>query len=547
MDKVKPFVHCLNPVRIVNKYTGEPVITSCGKCPACMLHKSSTMSLRCQLESTTKRFCMFVTLTYDNDHLPMALPVYYVNDKGIECVRVVDGDIILSDIEMPHYKFRRLLAKFNLDGKIPYLFYRHIQLFMKRFRKHLDLCNHRYHQGYLNRLYREVISPRVQKEKEKKLLKSILDKIKYHNEKQVEKIRYYAVGELGPVHFRPHWHLLIWFDEQETLSYFAESLRKSWTFGRIDYSMSRGDASSYCASYVNSSVSIPSIYKSKEIRPKQFHSSLLGCSVFKTERKALFQDDPRAITKRSIPLNGVNTDVSMWRSLKTRIMPLCKGFASKSRHERLYAYTLYAKVRNWTKETSPYRQAQRLTTFILGNGFTSEYPYKHYPPIVREEFQSILDYFHYSTHIVELSLYGTPMVKYGDKYEVKEDIEQYLFNSIYHELYVSKRFVELCQSDKTSDQVLEAIERFYSVLDYENLKQMYQQQEQYADMELLSPHTLMFMYNNTNTDFVTFDGSTIKDILLEQPLYKTYHSVIIERFERSIKHKKLNDKNKIFL
>lgn len=545
MDKVKPFVQCLHPIRIFNKYTGEPIITSCGKCPACMLHKSSTMSLRCQLESITKRFCMFVTLTYDNDHLPMAEPFYYVNELGRECVRVMADDVILSDTEIPHYKFKRLLAKFNLDGKIPYLYYRHIQLFMKRFRKHLDLCNQRYHKGYLSRLYREVISKRVQDEP--KLLKSTLKKIKFHNEKQVEKIRYYAVGELGPVHFRPHWHLLIWFDDQETLAYFAESLRKSWTYGRIDYSMSRGDASSYCASYVNSSVSIPSIYKSKEIRPKQFHSSMLGCNVFKTERKALFEDDPRTIIARSIPLNGVDTEVSMWRSLKARFMPLCKGFAFKSRHERLYAYTLYAKVRNWTKEASPYRQAKQLTEFILSHGFTSEYTYEYFPPIIREELQNILNYFLNSTHIVELSLYGTPMVRYGDKYEVKEDIEQYLFNSIYNELYVSKLFYELCQSDKTSDQVLDAIERFYSVLDYENLKLMYQQQEQYADMELLSPHTMMFMYNNTNTDFTTFDGSTIKDILLEQPLYKTYHSVIIERFERSIKHKKLNDKNKIFL
>lgn len=545
MDKVKPFVQCLHPVRIVNKYTGEPIIIPCGKCPACMLHKSSTMSLRCQLESTTKRYCMFVTLTYDNDHLPMAVPYYYVNDLGRECVRVMSDDEILSDIEIPHYKFNRLLAKFNLDGKIPYLYYRHIQLFMKRFRKHLDLCNKRYHQGYLNRLYREVISKRVQDEP--KLLKSTLNKIKFHNEKQVEKIRYYAVGELGPVHFRPHWHLLIWFDDQETLAYFAESLRKSWTSGRIDYSMSRGDASSYCASYVNSSVSLPPIYQSKEIRPKQFHSSMLGCNVFKTERKALFENDPRAITKRSIPLNGVDTEVSMWRSLKARFMPLCKGFARKSRHERLYAYTLYAKVRRWTKETSPYCQARNLTKFILANGFTSEYPYKYYPPIIDDEFQNILNYFLHSTHIVELSLYGTPMVKYGERYKVIEDIEQYLFNSIYHELYVSKLFYELCQSDKTSDQVLDVIERFYSVLEYENLKLMYQQQELYADMQLLSPHTLMFMYNNTNTDFCTFDGSTIKDILLEQPLYKTYHSVIIERFERSIKHKKLNDKNKIFL
>lgn len=58
-----------------------------------------------------------------------------------------------------------LQQKFNLCGSIPYLRKTDLQLFLKRFRYYVT----------------------------KRLPK--------------EKVRYYAVGEYGPVHFRPHYHL----------------------------------------------------------------------------------------------------------------------------------------------------------------------------------------------------------------------------------------------------------------------------------------------------------------------------------------------------
>ena len=67
-----------------------------------------------------------------------------------------------------------------------------------------------------------------------------------------ETLHFYAVGEYGPVHFRPHYHLLLFTNSEEVSQVLRYCHDKSWTFGRSDFQRSAGGASSYVASYVNS-------------------------------------------------------------------------------------------------------------------------------------------------------------------------------------------------------------------------------------------------------------------------------------------------------
>lgn len=48
----------------------EPLLLPCGKCDACLLKRASDWSLRCQHEALYHKDIMFLTLTYDNEHLP---------------------------------------------------------------------------------------------------------------------------------------------------------------------------------------------------------------------------------------------------------------------------------------------------------------------------------------------------------------------------------------------------------------------------------------------------------------------------------------------
>lgn len=547
MDKVKPFINCLHPRRVLNPYTKEYVLIECGKCKACMLKKASSMSLKCQLESLSHKFCMFVTLTFDNDNIPLAFPYLYSDVSG-EQVRLDSCFVsrpceVLNDIYCSHDQVRKLQNKFNLGGFIPFLDYSDIQLFMKRFRRSLERANKRYYKNRIKILKKELNHDRVQKNEKHKT--NLEQKIKDYElkAKAAEKIRYYCCGELGPVHFRPHWHILFWFDEQTTLSYFAESLRKSWTYGRVDYSLSRGSCASYCASYVNSFVSVPEILKSKAISPKQFHSTSLGCQVFSCESKEIYKQAAKRTIRRSCSLNGVNTDVFMWRSLKAKIMPKCKGFDVKSLYERIYSYTIYDKIRSWTGETSPYKQAKIIQYYYHECGLFGDEWYHTFPPQIYDEIKDQLLYLMQSIGISDLSC--------PDNIKDKSVLDSYqtIFNTIYNELRVSKQFIEIRNRLQCSTvDLIHYIDKFYKDLDYECVKLQYMQQIDYLDNDLISPKLIKYMYVNPPTFIANPDhpNYALHDVELSK-LWMIFTTDVNDRYEKSIKHKRQNDANQIFL
>ena len=77
-----------------------------------------------------------------------------------------------------------------------------------------------------------------------------------------ETLHFYAVGEYGPIHFRPHFHLLLFTDLDEVAEVLRECHYKSWRLGRSDFQRSAGGSASYVASYVNSLSSAPLLYRS---------------------------------------------------------------------------------------------------------------------------------------------------------------------------------------------------------------------------------------------------------------------------------------------
>ena len=222
MALFNPFCKCLNPQRIVNPYTHECMTVPCGKCKACILAKNSRYAFQCDLESYCSMYTVFVTLTYAPNYLPVATPMYLGDntDFGLLCrYDLVDFETgeSLGVFESESSQLELLQQKFNLCGSIPYLRKTDLQLFLKRFRYYVT----------------------------KRLPK--------------EKVRYYAVGEYGPVHFRPHYHLLLFLNSKEVLQICPEAVSEAWPFGRIDVQVSEGKCSSYVAGYVNSSVFSPTL------------------------------------------------------------------------------------------------------------------------------------------------------------------------------------------------------------------------------------------------------------------------------------------------
>lgn len=286
-DLLKAADHCQHRSFITNRYTGQRIAVDCGQCDYCIHNKAKKASMRVKTAGSAFRYSYFVTLTYDNEHIPLMRCDVLHNEY--EDVLSISGDKVFGyerhsyapvseyqpentsllchifftqvqgtvpyDRELKEYApvkdnwflsmdaIRSFIRKtqsvdnsvypaagqYGLGNLIPFLNYVDVQNYIKRLRKHLH---------------------------------SVLG--------TYETLHFYVVGEYGPVHFRPHYHILLFTNSKEVSEVLRQCHDKSWKLGRSDFQIARGGASSYVASYVNSLSSAPLLYRScRAFRPRQ--------------------------------------------------------------------------------------------------------------------------------------------------------------------------------------------------------------------------------------------------------------------------------------
>lgn len=287
-DLLKAADHCQHRSFITNRYTGRRIAVDCGQCDYCIHKRAQKASMRVKTAGSAFKFSYFVTLTYDNEHVPLMncevlhseyedalsisgdkvfgyekhsyIPVSEyscsdsshlrhifftqvqgtvpynressqyepVKDNWFLSMDAIRSFIAKTKSATPYGKEGELSARYG-DNLIPYLNYVDVQNYIKRLRKHL---------------------------------KTVLG--------SYETLHFYAVGEYGPVHFRPHYHILLFTNSEQVSKVLRQCHDKSWKLGRSDFQIARGGASSYVASYVNSLSSAPLLYRScRAFRPRQ--------------------------------------------------------------------------------------------------------------------------------------------------------------------------------------------------------------------------------------------------------------------------------------
>ena len=275
-DLLKAADHCQHRSFITNRYTGQRIAVDCGQCDYCIYKRAQKASMRVKTAGSAFKYSYFVTLTYDNEHIPLMkcdvlhseyedalsisgdkvfgyerhsyIPVsdYQPEDSSLlrhifftqvqgtvpfdreikEYVPVKDNwflsmDAIRSFIQKTQSVDNSVYPaaeKYGLGNLIPFLNYVDVQNYIKRLRKHLKTSLGSY-----------------------------------------ESLHFYAVGEYGPVHFRPHYHILLFTNSEQVSKVLRQCHNKSWKLGRSDFQLARGGAASYVASYVNSLSAAPSI------------------------------------------------------------------------------------------------------------------------------------------------------------------------------------------------------------------------------------------------------------------------------------------------
>lgn len=306
--------NCLHPRSIVT-IRGEVIKVRCGHCEACTNMSSLTYTTQCELESQSHRYCMFVTLTYDNQNVPLVRPVYRksvlsflpasprLHAHFATCDRpsfAIAPAVHLDRTTLGMYFSKFALPEY-LDGLIPVLDKVDVQHFLKRLRY---------------RIYKTTN----------------------------EKIRYFACGEYGPVHFRPHYHLQLWFDNPETLAYMGKAISSSWKFGRVDYSLSKGSTSSYVAAYSNSVSSRSRLHGVKYLRPFVLHSTRLFGSIYKSASTALLETTYDELARTSYNRRGRLRTLPPLLAFENQFFGRCVNYDTQNHQQRLVCYCYARKV-----------------------------------------------------------------------------------------------------------------------------------------------------------------------------------------------------------
>lgn len=502
-----PFVRCLHPRKVYNPYVRKTFMTGCGCCKACLLNRTRKMSLQCSIEEQSYKYTMFVTLTYSNANVPLAsfIPSYteYYDDFG-KLQRLSDGYFvvnetvrlcksspkkgdILSHVPYNDFQLSNLQRKFNLGGFVPYVSLYDYQLFLKRFRKSLT---------------------------------------KYTD----EKIRFYGVSEYGPVHFRPHFHFLFFFNKKETFEAFSKCLSKSWKYGRIDSSLSRSKCSSYVAGYVNSRVNLPRIFEARALRPFSSHSIRFAQGFLQDEKAKIYENGPEYFSELCTQVGSRYVTFMPWRSLASYYFPKCRKFSEFSTDELYAAYTVLLRAQSEYGRNKSLKELARL--IADDDAFTTT------------------------------SSYFANFVKPRPFDDYRKDVD-----TIYHDLLLSRHFLYfVCDCNLSYLHIRAMIHKivdYYKYVEYQQLIKWYENMELYSkeygssslllfyDFDYGSDSHLFLNWLSTNdsyTDSLGIHYPFLSDFdLSSNELYQAYRASVVRDFDKSIKHKKLNDMNKLFI
>lgn len=520
-----PFAPCLHPVKLRNPYTGEIILVPCGKCQACLLKKSQTRTLRLQCEAKAHKYCLFVTLTYDNDSIPrVGLEHSIMSRKGLEnhfdlrvqqvgrffepdTLKDFDGYLSIGnffskvqDLQSYTMLMRKKQRLPDTQPGIAVLCKRDVQLFLKRLRKYV-----------------------------------------FKNTQ--ERLRYFLCGEYGPQTFRPHYHFLLFFSDERTYDllmprrlpsdtqedwYRKQHSFPCWKYGRCDTQLA-SDAASYVSSYINSSCSLPEVLKVSSVRPFCLHSNYLGENVLESQSEKIYWKASYGALKACVELGGKSVELPPFKSYYSRLFPLCRGYASKSPEERLVSYTLASKAIEYFGEgISLFAAARQITSSIYHYCDKPSSGYYDYDPSV----VGLLRLFR--SEFPETAGFSFSLRR--DSFEDDERFEK-ICRSVYLGLLVSKRFLNIARTFNIDHVVLvRIIDQFYKSRDYELLRSFYESQERSFSFDEFA-----LWYDNFTVELQNFD------LLSRSPKYVNYRASVLKRFDDSVKHKKLNDANRIFL
>lgn len=503
---------CEHPQRIYNRYLDEMVTVPCGTCKTCQLNKSAKYSRLCSIEESYYKYCYFVTLTYSPEHLPVCRLVEVVHKDDLAMYRDKFGSFVFNDdCADDRYVTYRLVADskdrpeygndmYSFPGIYP------MNSFALEFPSHInkffDKCN-------LGGYRCSYLCPSDLQKFLKRLRKNVS---KYTD----SKIRYYACGEYGPEHYRCHWHLLLYFDDRKISENIIEDVRKSWKYGRVDISASRGKTASYVAGYVTNPSTLPAPLASRELRPRNYHSFCFGFKAFEQDKEAIYEKGLEYFNEKVHCLIGKYSTIQCPDRLRHYLFPRCAGYARKTYEELLRSYTIFQDCKSFFPLSTRKEIVDTISYFLLG-----VYDLDLVDSVAFRDF-----IYFFRSHINVFETPAAPALDY----------EGYIYRLVYCIVHTSEHFLNFVCDGKNEliHTRLKQIIKFYEDMKYVQLRNWYQAQEEYGAF---------------CDDFDLFYDSSLDKDDSELRKNSVYNYVLNQnyiRFGRSVKTKRQNDVNGYF-
>ena len=333
-DLLKAVDHCQHRSFITNKYTGARIAVDCGQCDYCIHKKAKKASMRVKTAGSAFKFSFFITLTYDNEHIPLML--CKVLHSEYEDVVGISGDIHFGD----EYHYYIPVSEYQCDDSsaLRHIFFQQVQgtvPFDREIKEYVPVNDNWFLsmdaiRSFISKAQavdktdypasaqygRDNLIPFLNYVDVQNYIKR-LRKYLFQQLGSYETLHFYAVGEYGPVHFRPHYHILLFTDSDRVAEVLRYCHDKSWKFGRSDFQRSAGGSASYVSSYVNSLVSAPLLYRScRAFKPR----SRASIGFFEKGCDFVEDEDPYAQIEQKID-SVVNGRVYNFNGVSVRSTP----------------------------------------------------------------------------------------------------------------------------------------------------------------------------------------------------------------------------------
>lgn len=570
-DKVRNFFNrCEHPRIIKNKYTGEPVYVECGVCPHCLISRSDAKRNLCDYEKWNRKYCYFVTLTYNSQYVPkMALlPIEdyefdYPIGNNWPAVRSQLLTRMLLDPRVKKQDNGQDINMFTCKVNYPYIDEHLKNIYAScavstEFRKNykpkyasparpyilrtIPRVSKLHNFGDVQREELVWISPeKVEMLKKKSKcegndnafpqFKGLLKYVNYRDYQlfakrfrkylftkigSYEKISSYVVSEYSPRTFRPHFHILFFFDSDKVAENIRQAVFQSWRLGRVDTQLARDSAGSYVSGYLNSLVSLPSIFTDVPFtKNKSRFSKLFGYESFRKTVEVPEQAVERLSERIRFIRNGRACEFTPPVSYISRLLPRFVPYSSNFSVETRTVITAIRGVLRLFRRNEPFKKetptnvSEFIHTYIVTLYEKYGYSYATLPECLRV-------FLAYTRSEKEIH-YFTDSLK----------------NKLSRPFYIYKRF---CACGLSDDYLISLCDEYMSRQRSLSLSKQLSIQQEMFDREGYSDELLSLFYINK-------PQKKINNRYFQEWKDKNYYEVHYIR----VKHKNLNDENNVFL